>query len=144
MYAIRSYYAIVTALELELSAGLTALTGETGAGKSILIDALGLALGERADNGMIRSGSERAEVTAVFELAADSPALAWLKAETLDEEGECILRRSLSREGRSRAMINGRVVPLQQLQTLGNLLVEIHGQHAHQSLLKQAHQRHLP
>ena len=135
--------AIVTALELELSAGLTALTGETGAGKSILIDALGLALGERADNGMIRSGSERAEVTAVFELPADSPALAWLKAEALDEEGECILRRSLSREGRSRAMINGRVVPLQQLQTLGNLLVEIHGQHAHQSLLKPAHQRHL-
>ncbi len=135
--------AIVTALELELRTGLTALTGETGAGKSILIDALGLALGERADNGMIRAGSERAEVTAVFDIADTPTVNTWLQAEGLDEQGECILRRSLNREGRSRAFINGRAVPLQQLQTLGGLLVEVHGQHAHQSLLKAGHQRHL-
>lgn len=135
--------AIVTALELELRAGLTALTGETGAGKSILVDALGLALGERADNGMIRAGKERAEVTAVFDISGHPGISAWLEAEALDEEGECILRRSLNREGRSRAFINGRAVPLQQLQTLGSLLVEVHGQHAHQSLLKSGRQRHL-
>ncbi len=135
--------AIVTALELELQAGLTALTGETGAGKSILVDALGLALGERADKGMIRSGSERAEVTALFDISNNPSVNTWLVAQALDEEGECILRRSLNREGRSRAFINGRAVPLQQLQTLGSLLVEVHGQHAHQSLLKASHQRHL-
>ncbi|MEJ2590607.1 MAG: DNA repair protein RecN [Candidatus Thiodiazotropha sp.] len=135
--------AIVSSLELELMAGLTALTGETGAGKSILIDALGLALGERADNGMIRAGSERAEVTAEFVLDRHATALEWLRAEELDDGESCILRRSLSREGRSRAFINGRPVPLQQLQHFGNLLVEIHGQHAHQSLLKASHQRHL-
>lgn len=135
--------AIVSSMELELLDGLTALTGETGAGKSILIDALGLALGERADNGMIRAGSERAEVTAVFDLIGQPAASEWLKAQQLDEADECILRRSLNREGRSRAFINGRTVPLQQLQALGNLLVEIHGQHAHQSLIKTTHQRYL-
>ena len=135
--------AIVTALELELHGGLTALTGETGAGKSILIDALGLALGERADNGMIRAGSERAEVTAVFDIATQDSVSTWLREQELDDGEECILRRSLNREGRSRAYINGRPVPLQQLQSLGGLLVEIHGQHAHQSLLKSQHQRHL-
>ncbi|MCU7934706.1 MAG: DNA repair protein RecN [Candidatus Thiodiazotropha sp. (ex Dulcina madagascariensis)] len=135
--------AIVSAMELELSAGLTALTGETGAGKSILIDALGLTLGERADNGMIRADSERAEVTAVFELNSHPAVADWLKERELDEAGECILRRSLNREGRSRAFINGRSVPLQQLQEIGGLLVEIHGQHAHQSLLKTSHQRRL-
>ena len=135
--------AIVTTLELDLQAGLTALTGETGAGKSILIDALGLALGERADNGMIRAGSERAEVTAVFDIGAQANIGDWLREQELDDGDECILRRSLNKEGRSRAYINGRPVPLQQLQTLGGLLVEIHGQHAHQSLLKGSHQRHL-
>ena len=135
--------AVVSSLELELSSGLTALTGETGAGKSILIDALGLALGERADKSMIRTGCERAEVTAVFDITAHTTISDWLVSETLDEAGECIMRRSLSREGRSRAFINGRPIPLQQLQTLGGLLVEIHGQHAHQSLLKKRHQRYL-
>ncbi|MCU7853042.1 MAG: DNA repair protein RecN [Candidatus Thiodiazotropha sp. (ex Monitilora ramsayi)] len=135
--------AVVSSLELELLSGLTALTGETGAGKSILIDALGLALGERADKSMIRAGSERAEVTAVFDITGHSAVTAWLESEALDETGECILRRSLNREGRSRAFINGRAVPLQQMQTLGDMLVEIHGQHAHQSLLKRHHQRHL-
>jgi len=136
--------AIVSALSLELRPGLTVLTGETGAGKSILIDALGLALGGRADNSMIRAGSERAEVTAGFDLRTQPRTQAWLESQALDEgEDECLVRRVLSREGRSRAYINGRPVALQQVQTLGGLLVEIHGQHAHQSLLKRQRQRQL-
>ncbi|MEW8518355.1 MAG: DNA repair protein RecN [Candidatus Thiodiazotropha sp.] len=135
--------AIVSSLELELLDGLTALTGETGAGKSILIDALGLALGDRADNSMIRAESDRAEVTAVFDLRGLPAATDWLRQQELDEADECILRRSLSQQGRSKAFINGRAVPLQQLQELGGHLVEIHGQHAHQSLLKSGHQRDL-
>jgi DNA repair protein RecN (Recombination protein N) len=136
--------AIVSSMELEMQGGLTVLTGETGAGKSILIDALGLALGERADKSMIRSGSERAEITAQFDISKLPEANDWLKERVLDDdEGACILRRSLNKEGRSRTFINGRSVPLQQLQELGTLLVEIHGQHAHQSLLKPSHQRRL-
>jgi DNA repair protein RecN (Recombination protein N) len=135
--------AIVSSMELELQDGLTALTGETGAGKSILIDALGLALGERADNSLIRADSDRTEVTAVFDLKGLPEAAEWLKQRELDEVDECILRRSLNRQGRSKAYINGRTVPLQQLQELGSFLVEIHGQHAHQSLLKSSHQRRL-
>ncbi|MEW8028019.1 MAG: DNA repair protein RecN [Candidatus Thiodiazotropha sp.] len=135
--------AIVSSMELELLDGLTALTGETGAGKSILIDALGLALGERADNSLIRADSDRTEVTALFDLKNLPEASEWLKQQELDEADECILRRSLNRQGRSKAYINGRNVPLQQLQELGSHLVEIHGQHAHQSLLKNSHQRRL-
>jgi DNA repair protein RecN (Recombination protein N) len=135
--------AIVSSMELELQNGLTALTGETGAGKSILIDALGLALGERADNSLIRTGSDRTEVSAVFDLTGLPEATDWLRQQELDEADECILRRSLNRQGRSKAYINGRTVPLQQLQELGAFLVEIHGQHAHQSLLKTGHQRRL-
>ncbi|MCG7972264.1 MAG: DNA repair protein RecN, partial [Candidatus Thiodiazotropha taylori] len=135
--------AVVSGMALELLGGLTALTGETGAGKSILIDALGLALGEKADNGLIRSGADRAEVTAQFDITNTPEAVQWLRQKDLDEGDECILRRSLNREGRSRCYINGRSVPMQQLQDLGDLLVEIHGQHAHQSLLKANHQRRL-
>lgn len=135
--------AIVSAQVLELHPGLTVLTGETGAGKSILIDALGLALGDRADNSMIRSQSDRAEVSASFDISDHPTARAWLEAQALDEENDCLIRRVLSREGRSRSFINGRPVSLQQVQELGNLLVEIHGQHAHQSLLKRNHQREL-
>ncbi|WP_316365115.1 DNA repair protein RecN [Candidatus Thiodiazotropha sp. CDECU1] len=135
--------AIVSSMELELQDGLTALTGETGAGKSILIDALGLALGERADNNLIRADSDRTEVTAVFDLTSLPEATEWLRQQELDEADECILRRSLNRQGPSKAYINGRTVPLQQLQELGAHLVEIHGQHAHQSLLKSSHQRRL-
>ncbi|MEJ2621120.1 MAG: DNA repair protein RecN [Candidatus Thiodiazotropha sp.] len=135
--------AVVSSMALELLGGLTALTGETGAGKSILIDALGLALGERADNSLIRSGADRAEVTAQFDISTTPLAAHWLQQQDLDEGDECILRRSLNREGRSRCYINGRSVPVQQLQDLGDLLVEIHGQHAHQSLLKANHQRQL-
>ena len=135
--------AIVSAQELELQAGLSVLTGETGAGKSILIDALGLALGDRADTGMIRAGCERAEVTARFDIQAQPRIKDWLEKQALDEDDECLIRRILAREGRSKAFINGRPVALQQVVELGNQLVEIHGQHAHQSLLKRSHQRRL-
>jgi DNA repair protein RecN (Recombination protein N) len=135
--------AIVSAQELDLQAGLSVLTGETGAGKSILIDALGLALGDRADSGMIRAGCERAEITARFDIQAQPQLQEWLEEQALDDDDECLIRRILAREGRSKAFINGRPVALQQVVELGNRLVEIHGQHAHQSLLKRSHQRHL-
>jgi DNA repair protein RecN (Recombination protein N) len=134
---------IVSALELDFAAGMTALTGETGAGKSILIDALGLALGEKADTGMIRSGCERAEVSAGFDLAGCPEALAWLKEQALDDGDECLIRRVLVRGGRARAFINGTAAGSAQLRELGDLLVDIHGQHAHQSLLRPAAQRAL-
>ena len=135
--------AIVTTLELEFAPGMSALTGETGAGKSILIDALGLALGEKADNAMIRPGCERAEVSAEFDLAGHPQALAWLTEQGLEEETQCLVRRQLARDARNRAFINGRPVPQGQLQTLGTLLVDIYGQHAHQSLVRAAEQRQL-
>ena len=132
--------AIVASLELELAAGLTVLTGETGAGKSILIDALGLALGERADNTMIRAGCDRAEITASFRISELPAVAAWLEEHTLSGDGECILRRVLIQSEGSRAFINGSPVPVKSLQELGDLLVDIHGQHAHQSLLHRNHQ----
>lgn len=128
--------AIVTAVELDLATGMTALTGETGAGKSILIDALGLALGDKADATLIRADCDRAEITASFELPERSQAHAWLRENALEEEGACIMRRLLVRNGRSRAFVNGRPVALQQLRELGEVLVDIHGQHDHQSLLR--------
>ncbi len=133
--------AIVTSLAVEFASGMTSLTGETGAGKSILIDALGLVLGDRADNSLIRSGSERTEVSAVFDLSDAPRAAAWLEQQALDDGDECILRRVLVRSGSSRAYINGSPVPLKSLQALGELLVDIHGQHAHQSLLRPEQQR---
>jgi len=134
---------IVSTLELELGAGMTALTGETGAGKSILIDALGLTLGEKADAGMIRAGCERAEVSAGFELAGNPEARDWLAEQAMDDGDDCLIRRVLSRGGRARAFINGQSASLGQLRALGDLLVDIHGQHAHQSLLRPAAQRAL-
>jgi len=133
--------AIIERLELELEPGLTVLTGETGAGKSILIDALALALGERAEAGVVRHGAARAEVTAAFALAPGAPAAKWLKAQELFGDGECLLRRVVEADKPSKAFINGRPVPVQQLRELGDLLVDIHGQHEHQSLLKREVQR---
>ena len=135
--------AIVTTLDAEFSDGMTCLTGETGAGKSVLIDALGLALGDRADSGMVRAGCTRAEITAVFQLDETGGACEWLKQQALDAGGECILRRVLMREGHSRAFINGTPATSKSMQSLGELLVDIHGQHAHQSLLRTDHQRAL-
>ena len=132
---------IVRELALDLPAGMTTLTGETGAGKSILIDALGLTLGDKANPGMIRQGRERAEVTSEFDLSDCPEAAAWLQAHDLDDEGLCLLRRVLVREGRSRAYINGTQAPQSALRELGALLLDIHGQHAHQSLLRPAEQR---
>jgi DNA repair protein RecN (Recombination protein N) len=132
---------IVHRLDLDLEPGMTALTGETGAGKSILIDALGLALGEKADVTLIRSGCERAEVTAVFDVT--SALAGWLNDHDLLADSECILRRVVARNGRSRAFINGSPAPIGQLRELGAALVDIHGQHAHQSLLRKSAQREL-
>jgi DNA repair protein RecN (Recombination protein N) len=138
--------AIVSRLELDLDAGLWALTGETGAGKSILVDALGLVLGDKADGGLVRAGSERIEVVATFDLAQAPAARDWLRDQALDDEEDgqtCIIRRLVPAEGRTRAFINGRSVPTSQLRELGDLLVDIHGQHAHQSLLRANAQRSL-
>jgi DNA repair protein RecN (Recombination protein N) len=137
---------IVSALELELGPGMTALTGETGAGKSILIDALGLALGDKADADMIRSGRDRAEVGAELDLSGNPEAVAWLAERALadpDDPAALVIRRVLTRRGRARATINGRTATGAQLRDLGDLLVDIHGQHAHQSLLRPAAQRGL-
>jgi len=135
--------AIVSSLELDFAAGMTALTGETGAGKSILIDALGLVLGDKADAQMIRAGCERAEVMAGFDLNACPDARVWLDQQDLADGGECLVRRILMRRGRSRAYVNGRPATGAQLQDLGERLVDIHSQHAHQSLLRAATQRDL-
>ena len=136
-------FAIVHKLELAIEPGLTVLTGETGAGKSILIDALALALGERAEGHVIRHGCERAEVAAGFELKSVQDAARWLQAHDLFEDGECLLRRVVERDKGSKAWINGRPVPIQMLRELGELLVDVHGQHEHQSLLKREAQRQM-
>ncbi|WJW76453.1 DNA repair protein RecN [Thiohalobacter sp. IOR34] len=136
-------FVLVDQLELELEPGMTALTGETGAGKSILIDALGLALGDRADSSVVRHGCERAEIAVSFDLATLPAVRDWLQAQDLAEDDECHLRRVVYREGRSRAYLNGRPVPLQQLRELGSRLIDIHGQHEHQSLMRTELQRTL-
>lgn len=138
-------FAIVRELELALADGFTVLTGETGAGKSILIDALALALGQRADSGVIRHGCKRAEISARFELSPDHTALAWLRERELsdDEETVCLLRRVIEAERPSKGFINGRPVPIQFLREIGELLVDVHGQHEHQSLLRRDVQREI-
>ncbi|MEE8307144.1 MAG: AAA family ATPase, partial [Gammaproteobacteria bacterium] len=128
-------------VDVELFPQMTVLTGETGAGKSILVDALGLALGERADGTVLRAGCERAEITAVFSCVNLPAVQAWLAERGLDADQECLLRRVITEEGRSRAFINGNPVNLRDIRTLRPLLVDIHGQHAHQSLLTAAVQR---
>jgi DNA repair protein RecN (Recombination protein N) len=127
-------FAIVDRIDIEFEPGMTVLTGETGAGKSILVDALGLVLGERGSAQMVRTGAKRAEFTAEFDVSRVSEARDWLEDQELDTGGECLLRRTISSEGRSRAFINGNSVPLSQLKSLGELLLDIHGQHFHQSL----------
>ncbi|MSP53703.1 MAG: DNA repair protein RecN [Gammaproteobacteria bacterium] len=135
-------FAIVEKLELELHAGMTALTGETGAGKSIILDALQLALGGRGATSVIRHGTERTDITAIFDLTRLSSAQLWLQNNDFTyENNECYLRRVLSIDGRSRHFINGQACAQQQLRDLGELLLTIHGQHEHQNLLKRDQQR---
>lgn len=137
-------FVIVSSLELEFAGGFTALTGETGAGKSILIDALSLALGERGDVTMVRNGCERAEITAEFDVTTQPDLQRWLKTQELEgDEGVCLMRRLLEASGRSRGFINGRSATLQQMREVGERLLNIHGQHAHQSLLRPDAQRDL-
>lgn len=133
--------AIVESVELEFGRGFTALTGETGAGKSILVDALLLAVGGRADSGAVRHGCERAEISATFDVAANAPAQAWLSEQAIEHEGECVVRRVIGSDGRGRAYLNGQTVPLQSLRALGELLVDIHGQLEFQSLSRRTYQR---
>jgi DNA repair protein RecN (Recombination protein N) len=136
-------FAIIDNLELELQSGMTVITGETGAGKSIVIDALDIALGERADNKMVRHGAERCEIILEFELQHIPQARAWLEEMDLaSDDNTCILRRILATgDSRSRNYINGSIATLQQLRDLGSLLVHVHGQHQHQALIKRDEQR---
>ena len=135
-------FVIVDRLELEFNAGFGALTGETGAGKSILIDALSLALGERAEASVVRMGAERAEVAAEFDVVTGSELEQWLRSNDYDADA-CLLRRVVDSGGRSRAYINGAPATLGQLRDAADFLADIHGQHAHHSLLRPAAQRTL-
>ena len=136
-------YAIVQRLDIELHNGMTCVTGETGAGKSIMLDALGLCIGDRADARAVRAGADRAEISALFSVEHLPLAQAWLERAALLEGHECLVRRTVTSDGRSRAFINGSPATLAQCTELGELLVDIHSQHAHQSLLRRAVQREL-
>ena len=137
-------FVIVDRMDLEFASGFTVLTGETGAGKSILIDALAMVLGERGDAGIVRQGAEKSEISAEFETAALKSLQSWLTDNELaGDDGACLVRRVIDSGGRSRAFINGRTVTLAQLREAGEHLVDIHGQHEHQSLLRAAAQRAL-
>lgn len=138
-----SNYAIAERVELQFGKGMTALTGETGAGKSIVLDALGLAMGGRADAGAVRHGAKRADITATFDVSRIAEARQWLENHELDDDNECILRRVISKDGRSRAYINGQPCPLAHLKDLGSALMDIHSQHQHQSLLRKETHRKL-
>ena len=137
------HFAVVEEADISFGPGLTVVSGETGAGKSLLVDALLLLAGARADSGMVRAGSDRAELIASFDLADLPDAQAWLKHEELDEDHSCQLRRVIRAEGSSRAWINGRPATAGQLGELATLLVEVHGQHEHQALLSRTHQLNL-
>ena len=136
-------YAVVDHLELDLAGGMTCVTGETGAGKSIMLDALGLCIGDRADSRAIRPGKDKTDITACFDISKNTRAKVWLAERDLEATGECLLRRTITAEGRSRAYINGTPVTLSDCADLGQLLVDIHSQHAHQSLLRRPTQRSL-
>src|ERR1700690_3181370 len=133
---------IVDQAELEFGAGLSALTGETGAGKSIVVDALLLISGGRAGGDIVRQGAERAEITASFSVLP-AAALAWLNEQSIEYEGELVVRRVIGADARSRAYINGQVVPLGSLRELADFLIEIHGQQEFQHLVNRVAQREL-
>jgi DNA repair protein RecN (Recombination protein N) len=135
-------FAIVDAVDIELGDGMTTLTGETGAGKSILLDAIGLCLGDRADTGALPEHADRAEIQIAFDITANQPARDWLAEQALDgDDNECLLRRVVQRKGRSQAWINGRPAPLNLLSELGQYLIDIHGQHEHYRLTQPEAQR---
>jgi len=136
-------FAIVDQVDLDLHRGMTVLTGETGAGKSILLDALGLALGDRADSDQVRHGRERAEISVDFDISGMREAQAWLEERELESDSQCQLRRTIGSDGRSRGYINGSPVTLGLMRELGEQLVDIHGQHEHQSLMRRDSQRQL-
>ena len=137
-------FAIIETLDLELHAGMTALTGETGAGKSILLDAIGLVLGDKADSNTVRHGADKADLTLSMDITQTPFARDWLETQGMEHEDDtCILRRVITAQGKSRAWINGSPANLTQLRELGEQLVDIHGQHEHQSLMKKDAQRHL-
>lgn len=137
-------FVIVDSISLDFQAGFTVLTGETGAGKSILLDALSLLLGDRAEGAQVREGAERAEITAEFDTRGRPEIDAWLDENGLNGDDDVLLlRRLLDKSGRSRSFVNGQAATLSQLKQLGEFLVDIHGQHAHQSLMKADAQRQL-
>src|SRR5579864_2432192 len=134
---------LIERLDIEFSRGLAVLTGETGAGKSILLDAFALALGGRGDSGLVRHGAEQGQVTAVFDVPKDHPATSVLSDNGLDDTGEMILRRVQFGDGRTRAFINDQAISVQTLKAVGSLLVEIHGQHDERALVDAATHRRL-
>lgn len=136
-------FAIIDELELDFNSGMTALTGETGAGKSILLGALNLVLGDRADNDSVKQGADFAEIVAEFDIQSLNFISSWLVSQELNAEDECILRRRIAKDGRSRAYINGTPVNLQIIRELAEMLIDIHGQHEHQSIMKSSVQRQL-
>ncbi|MCR9106016.1 MAG: DNA repair protein RecN [Gammaproteobacteria bacterium] len=138
-----SNYTIVSSLEMDFLPGMTVITGETGAGKSIMLDALGLCLGDRADPKAVRPGCDRADISARFDISQIPAATQWLQERDLNPADEVLLRRVITAEGRSRAYINGTPVTLQDCAALGAMLIDIHSQHAHQSLLRKPVQRAL-
>lgn len=138
-----SNFTIIETLDLELSNGLTILTGETGAGKSIMLDAMQLALGDRVDGKVVRQGAKRCEIILSFDIKNNQSAQKWLTNQQLDSDNDCVIRRVIDNDGRSRSTINGTPCPLQQIRQLGNILINIHGQHEHHALLKRDKQRSL-
>ncbi len=132
--------AVVEKLELSFSAGMSTVTGETGAGKSILLQALSLALGVRADSGLVRHGKDRAEISAVFAVENNAKIQSFLQDQALDDDGECVLRRVVGSDSKSKAFINGSSVPLSIVRALGDLLIDMHGQNEHQLLLRPSQQ----
>lgn len=134
-------FAIAEHLSIHFDAGMTVLSGETGAGKSIILDALGLTLGDRADSDMVRHGKDKAEISSEFDIGKLPSAQSWLRERDLEDGEQCILRRVITAEGRSRAYINGQPCSLNDLKEIGEQLIDIHSQHAHQSLLRREQHR---
>ncbi|TBR44212.1 DNA repair protein RecN [Marinomonas agarivorans] len=134
-------FAIVETLELEFKQGMTVVSGETGAGKSIMVDALSLCLGARTDSKVVRHGQDKADISVTFDIQSYPDVTSWLTEHDLENDEQCILRRVITKEGKSKAYINGRQSPLSDLKFIGSQLVNIHGQHEHQSLLKKDAQR---